>query len=215
MRVLIADDEALIRDGVARLLAEQGFEIVGTASDADQLLRRAAALRPDVALVDIRMPPNRTDDGLIAAQQIRAQLPGTAVLVLSQHLDSSYAMRLIEHHPRGVGYLLKERVSDIALLADAIRRVAEGESVVDPTIVSRVLHRARRAGRLDELSARELEVLALMAEGRSNHSICEQLFVSAKTVETHIRHIFNKLDLPDSPDDHRRVLAVITFLRSG
>jgi DNA-binding NarL/FixJ family response regulator len=214
VRVLIADDEALIRDGVARLLADQGFEIAGKAADAEQLLRRAAALRPDVALIDIRMPPNRTDDGLVAAQQIRAQLPGTAVLVLSQHLDSSYAMRLIEHHPRGVGYLLKERVSDIALLADAIRRVADGECVVDPTIVSRLLHRPRRTSPLDDLSQRELEVLALMAEGRSNHSISEQLFVSAKTVEAHIRHIFNKLGLPDTPDDHRRVLAVITFLRA-
>ena len=171
-------------------------------------------MRPDVALIDIRMPPNRTDDGLVAAQQIRAQLPGTAVLVLSQHLDSSYAMRLIEHHPRGVGYLLKERVSDIALLADAIRRVADGECVIDPTIVSRLLHRPRRTSPLDDLSQRELEVLALMAEGRSNHSISEQLFVSAKTVEAHIRHIFNKLGLPDTPDDHRRVLAVITFLRA-
>jgi DNA-binding NarL/FixJ family response regulator len=214
VRVLIADDEALIRDGVARLLADQGFEIAGKAADAEQLLRRAAALRPDVALIDIRMPPNRTDDGLVAAQQIRAQLPGTAVLVLSQHLDSSYAMRLIEHHPRGVGYLLKERVSDIALLADAIRRVADGECVIDPTIVSRLLHRPRRTSPLDDLSQRELEVLALMAQGRSNHSISEQLFVSAKTVEAHIRHIFNKLGLPDTPDDHRRVLAVITFLRA-
>jgi DNA-binding NarL/FixJ family response regulator len=213
VRLLIADDEALIRDGVARLLADEGFEIAGTACDADQLLRRAAALRPDVALIDIRMPPNRTDDGLIVAQRIRVQLPGTAVLVLSQHLDSSYAMRLIEHHPRGVGYLLKERVSDIALLVDAIRRVADGECVVDPTIVSRLLQRPRRASPLDELSPRELEVLALMAEGRSNRSICEQLFVSAKTVEAHIRHIFTKLGLNDSPDDHRRVLAVITFLR--
>jgi DNA-binding NarL/FixJ family response regulator len=209
MRLLIADDEALIRDGVARLLADEGFEIVGTARDADELLRRAAALRPDVALVDIRMPPGRTDDGLVAAQQIRTRLPGTAVLVLSQYLDSGYAHRLLEHHPRGAGYLLKERVSD------AIRRVADGECVVDPTIVSRLLHRPRQPSPLDELSPRELEVLALMAEGRSNQGIRDRLVVSPKTVEAHVHHIFTKLGLPASGDEHRRVLAVITYLRAS
>jgi DNA-binding NarL/FixJ family response regulator len=213
VRVLIADDEPLIRDGVARLLQDEGFEIAGTAVDAEQLLRRAGALRPDVALIDIRMPPNRTDDGLLAAQQIRSRLPGTAVLVLSQYLDSSYAHRLLEHHPAGVGYLLKERVSNISLLSDAIRRVADGECVIDPTIVSRLLHRPRRASPLDELSPRELEVLALMAEGRSNQAISDRLVVSPKTVEAHVRHVFTKLMLPDSGDDHRRVLAVITYLR--
>ena len=170
--------------------------------------------QPDVAIVDIKMPPTHTDEGLVAAQEIRAAHPAIGVLVLSHYLESVYAMRLLEEHPERVGYLLKERVSDIAVLADALRRITEGECVLDPTIVSRLLHRPREQTPLHELTDREREVLALMAEGRSNQAIGERLFVSPKTVETHIRQIFQKLDLGGAPDSHRRVLAVLAFLRS-
>jgi DNA-binding NarL/FixJ family response regulator len=212
VRVVIADDAMLIREGLARLLAEAGFEVVDTAKDADELLRRVASAQPDVAIVDIKMPPTHTDEGLVAADAIRASHPAVGVLVLSQYLESRYAVRLLEQHPERVGYLLKERVSDIAVLADALRRIAEGECVVDPTIIARLFGR-RRDGPLTQLTEREREVLALMAEGHSNTGICGKLFLSPKTVEAHIRHIFLKLALREAPDYHRRVLAVLTFLR--
>jgi DNA-binding NarL/FixJ family response regulator len=213
MRVVIADDSMLLREGVARLLADSGIDVVGAASTADELLLRVAQLAPDVAIVDIRMPPTQTDEGIVAAQRIRETHPGVGVLLLSQYLDSAYAARLLEDVPQGAGYLLKDRVSDVAVLADAIRRVAEGECVIDPTIVSRLVHRPRQHGPLDVLSQREREVLALIAEGRSNLAISQMLYVSEKTVESHVRLIFQKLGLEQSPGDHRRVLAVLAFLR--
>ena len=214
MRVVLADDEALLREGLARLLAEAGIEVVGKAATATEALRRVALTRPDVAIIDIRMPPGHTDDGLLAAQEIRRTHPEVGVLVLSHHLESRYAMRLLDEAPERAGYLLKERVSDIAVLVDALQRIAEGECVVDPTIVSRLMSARRAQGPLEELTAREREVLALMAEGRSNQAICDALFLSPKTIEGHVRQIFMKLGLRESPEQHRRVQAVLAFLRS-
>ena len=214
MRVVIADDAMLIREGTARLLEEAGVQVAGTAGDAQDLLRLVATEQPDVAIVDIRMPPTHTDEGLVAAEQIRSRHPGVGVLVLSQYLESRYATRLLEHHPEARGYLLKERVSDIGVLKDAIQRIAEGECVLDPTIVTRLIKRPRRRGPLDELTDREREVLGLIAEGRSNHGISEILVLSPKTVEAHVSRILSKLGLDDTPDYHRRVLAVLAFLRS-
>ncbi len=215
MRVVIADDEALLREGLARLLQDAGFEVAGRCGDAGALLRMVEARKPDVAIVDIRMPPNLGDDGLVAAQEIRRRHPDVGVLVLSHFLDSRYAARLLEEVPEGAGYLLKERVSEVGALTDALRRIDEGECVIDPTIVSRLVARKREHGPLGVLTEREREVLALVAEGRSNGAIAEQLFLSRKTVDSHISQIFLKLDLRESPEDHRRVLAVLTFLRSG
>jgi DNA-binding NarL/FixJ family response regulator len=214
MRVVIADDAMLIREGTARLLEEAGVDVVGKAADARQLLRIVAAEHPDVAIVDIKMPPTHTDEGLAAAEQIRSTHPGVGVLVLSQYLESRYATRLLHDHPEALGYLLKERVSDISVLKDAIWRIAEGECVLDPTIVARLLRRPRKGGPLDELTEREREVLALIAEGRSNHGISQLLVLSPKTVEAHVGRILTKLGLDDTPDYHRRVLAVLAFLRS-
>jgi DNA-binding NarL/FixJ family response regulator len=214
MRVVIADDAMLIREGTARLLEEAGVQVAGTAADAQTLLRVVATEHPDVAIVDIKMPPTFTDEGLAAAEQIRASHPGVGVLVLSQYLESRYATRLLRDHPEALGYLLKERVSDISVLKDAIQRIAEGECVLDPTIVARLLNRSRRPGPLDELTERERQVLALIAEGRSNHGIAEALVLSPKTVEAHVGRILAKLGLDDIPDYHRRVLAVLTFLRA-
>jgi len=214
VRVVIADDAMLIREGTARLLEEAGVQVAGTAGDAQQLLRIVAIDHPDVAIVDIKMPPSFTDEGLAAAEQIRRAHPDVGVLVLSQYLESRYATRLLQDHPEGLGYLLKERVSDIGALKDAIRRIAEGECVLDPTIVARLLKRPRRPGPLDDLTDREREVLALIAEGRSNHGIAEILVLSPKTVEAHVGRILAKLGLDDTPDYHRRVLAVLAFLRS-
>jgi DNA-binding NarL/FixJ family response regulator len=213
MRVVIADDELLLREGLARLLVEAGFDVVGKAGTGEELMRLVELTRPDVVLVDIKMPPTHTDEGLVAAGEIRRGYPETGVLVLSHYLESSYAMRLLEEHPERVGYLLKERVSDVAVLADALRRIAEGESVVDPTIVSRLVHRPRDPDPLADLTERELEVLSQLAEGRSNHGVGAALFLSPKTVESHVRQIFMKLGLEGAPDDHRRVLAVLAYLR--
>jgi serine/threonine-protein kinase len=213
MRVVIADDELLLREGLARLLSEAGFEVAGKAGTGDELMRLVEVIRPDVALVDIKMPPTHTDEGLVAAREIRRAYPEVGVLVLSHYLESSYAMRLLEEHPERMGYLLKERVSDVAVLADALRRIAEGESVVDPTIVSRLVHRPRDPDPLADLTERELEVLSQLAEGRSNHGVGAALFLSPKTVESHVRQIFMKLGLEGAPDDHRRVLAVLAYLR--
>ena len=213
MRVVVADDSMLVREGLARLLADAGVDVVGTAGDASELVRRVELTRPDVAIVDIKMPPTHTDEGIAAAQEIREAHPKVGVLVLSQYLESRYAMRLLTEAPERVGYLLKDRVSDIAVLADALRRIDEGECVIDPTIVSRLVNRPREPGPLDELTARERDVIGLMAEGRSNQAISQTLFVSPKTVEANVRQIFRKLGLEQSPDDHRRVLAVLAALR--
>jgi DNA-binding NarL/FixJ family response regulator len=214
MRVVVADDEVLLREGLARLLTETGFEVVGKAGDPDQLLRVVRQSRPQVAIIDIKMPPTHTDEGLVAAEELRRRDPSMGVLVLSHYLESRYAMRLLQQHPERIGYLLKERISDIAVLADAIRRVAEGECVIDPTIVARLMARQRDSGPLTQLTDREREVLALMAEGHSNQGICDKLFLSPKTVEAHVSQIFSKLDLREVPGYHRRVLAVLTFLRT-
>jgi DNA-binding NarL/FixJ family response regulator len=214
MRVVIADDEVLLREGLERLLLEAGFDVVGKVGTADELHRKVELARPDVVIVDIRMPPTHTDEGIVAAQEIRQSHPEVGVLVLSQHLESRYAMRLIEEHPGGTGYLLKQRVSNLGVLTDALVRLRDDECVIDPTIVARLVKRARPAKQLAELTEREREVLALMAEGRSNKAICAQLFLSPKTVEAHVKHIFRKLDIDESPDDHRRVLAVLAYLRS-
>ena len=213
MRLVIADDETLLREGLERLLVEAGHEVVGKAGTAGELLRRVELTRPDVAIVDIRMPPTHTDEGLVAAQEIRRSYPATGVLVLSHYVESHYAMRLLEEHTERSGYLLKERISDVAVLVDAATRIAEGECVVDPTIVSRLLKRPREPSPLAELTERELEVLALMAEGHSNEGICRRLYLSPKTVETHVRHILMKLDIGETPNYHRRVLAVLAYLR--
>jgi DNA-binding NarL/FixJ family response regulator len=214
VRVIVADDEVLLREGLARLLTEAGFEVAGKAGDAAELLRLVELRRPDLVVVDIKMPPTHTEEGLAAAREIGERDPGIGVLVLSHYLEPRYAMRLLEEHPERAGYLLKDRVSDVAVLADALRRIGEGECVIDPTIVSRLVSR-RRAGPLEELTEREREVLALMAEGRSNEGIGERLFLSPRTVETHIRQIFLKLGLRETPAYHRRVVAVLTFLRSN
>jgi DNA-binding NarL/FixJ family response regulator len=214
MRVVLADDEALIRDGLARLLEDTGIEVVSRCANATALLRAVDSWHPDVAIIDIRMPPTNTDEGLIAAQEIRRRHPDVGVLVLSHHLESGYAMQLLNETPERAGYLLKERVSDLAILLDALRRITEGECVLDPTIVARLMARRRAQGPLDELTDREREVLVLIAEGRSNQAICQTLYLSPKTVEGHIHQIFLKLGLHDTPQHHRRVLAVLAYLRA-
>jgi serine/threonine-protein kinase len=211
--VVIAEDTVLLREGMSRLLTEAGLDVAGTAGDAAQLLHLAGALRPDVVLTDIRMPPSQTTEGLQAAVQIRRQWPGTAVVVVSQHVETEHLFELLADDPRGVGYVLKERIADITQFTDAIRRVAAGESVIDPQVVSRLVARPRRDSPLQTLTERELAVLALMAEGRSNQAIAGQLYMSPKTLETHIGNMLAKLGLPPATEDHRRVLAVLTYLR--
>jgi len=213
VRLIVADDSLLFREGLVRLLSDQKFEVVAQAGNADDLVRRVGGLRPDAVLVDIRMPPTFTDEGVEAALEIGERYPDVGVLVLSQYVESDYAMRLLEHGRAGRGYLLKDRVGDLDGFAEAIRRVASGGSVVDPDVVTGLVARRRAAGPLDELTERERECLALMAEGRSNAGICERIFLSPRTVESHVRAIFRKLGLDDVHDDHRRVLAVLAYLR--
>jgi DNA-binding NarL/FixJ family response regulator/class 3 adenylate cyclase len=214
MRVVLADDSVLLREGVARLLEEAGFEVAAQSGTADDLLRHVGLYKPHVAIVDIRMPPTHTDEGLRAAKTIRERFPTTGVLVLSQYVEPGYAMELLSESAEGIGYLLKDRISDVEQFAGAVRRVGEGGSALDPAVVSQLVGRRRAAGPIDELTPREREVLELMAEGRSNQAIAERLFVTLRAVEKHVTSIFTKLDLAASTDDHRRVLAVLAFLRT-
>ncbi|HVD38975.1 MAG TPA: response regulator transcription factor [Solirubrobacterales bacterium] len=212
MRVIVADDSTLLREGVVRLLEEAGFEVAGQAADGEELLRKVRAHKPDVAVVDVRMPPTHTDEGLRAAREIRAELPEVGVLVLSQYVEVAYARELLAESAEGLGYLLKDRVADVAALTEAVRRVGEGGSALDPEVVSQMLGRRRRDDPLAELTPREREVLGLMAEGRSNAAIAAELVVTERAVEKHVTGIFSKLELTASGEDHRRVLAVLRFL---
>jgi DNA-binding NarL/FixJ family response regulator len=212
VRVVLAEDSVLLREGVARLLREAGFEVVGQASNADELLLKVRSYSPDVAIVDIRMPPTHTDEGLRAAQEIRAKHPATGVLVLSQYAEPAYAMELLADSAEGVGYLLKDRVSDVNEFCAAVKRVAEGGSALDPTVVSQLVGRRRRDDPVSDLTPRETEVLELMAEGRSNQAIGERLFITPRAVEKHVTSIFGKLGLAAAAEDHRRVLAVLAYL---
>jgi DNA-binding NarL/FixJ family response regulator len=214
VRVVIADDAVLLREGIARLLEESGFEVIAQSGTADDLMLKVRSYDPDVVVVDIRMPPTHTDEGLRAAQEIREKHPGVGVLVLSQYVEPAYAMELLAESAEGVGYLLKDRVSDIGEFASAVKRVAEGGSALDPAIVSQLVGRRRRDDPIDHLTAREREVLELMAEGRSNSGIAERMVVTERAVEKHVTSIFGKLRLPQASEDHRRVLAVLAYLRS-
>jgi DNA-binding NarL/FixJ family response regulator len=214
MRVVLADDSVLLREGVARLLADAGFEVVAQVGTAEELVRKVRIHQPDVAVVDIRMPPTQTDEGLRAAKSIRAQWPSVGVLVLSQYVEPAYALELLQDSAEGVGYLLKDRVADVDEFAGAVRRVAEGGSALDPSVVSQLVGRRRRDDPLAELTPREREVLGLMAEGRSNVAIAERLVVTPRAVEKHVTNIFAKLGLRDAEQDHRRVLAVLRFLET-
>jgi DNA-binding NarL/FixJ family response regulator len=214
VRIVLADDSILLREGVARLLEEAGFDVVAQSGTAEDVLRHVAMHKPDVAIVDIRMPPTQTDEGLRAAQSIREKHPGVGVVVLSQYVEPAYAMELLADSAEGVGYLLKDRVSDVDEFTAAVRRVGEGGSALDPAVVSELVGRRRREDPLAELTPREREVLELMAEGRSNQAIAQRLVVTERAVEKHVTSIFQKLRLPASEDDHRRVLAVLMFLRS-
>jgi DNA-binding NarL/FixJ family response regulator len=213
IRVLVGEDQVLVREGIVRVLEEAGLEVVGVCGDAEDLVRKAGAHRPDVVLTDIQMPPDLTDDGLRAALRIRASHPEIGVVVLSQFLEDQYVLELVGDDAQGVGYLLKDRVGDLALFISAVRRVAAGGSALDPAVVQRMVGRRREGGALDQLTPREREVLGLMAEGRSNLGIAEALGVTVAAVERHITSILGKLDLPEAPEDHRRVLAVLTYLR--
>ena len=212
--MVIAEDSVLLREGITRLLEESGFEVAGQAGDAEDLLRKVGAHKPDVAVIDVRMPPTHTDEGLRAARRIRAEHPGTGVLVLSQYVEEAYALDLLSESTESTGYLLKDRVADVASFVDAVQRVADGGSALDPEVVALLLGRRRRNDPLAPLTPREREVLALMAEGRSNSSMAAVLVVSERAVEKHVTSIFSKLDLPPAAQDHRRVLAVLAFLRS-
>jgi DNA-binding NarL/FixJ family response regulator len=214
MRVLVAEDSVLLREGVVRLLQEAGHEVVGQAGDADDLMRKARAHKPDLAIVDVRMPPTQTDEGLRAAKEIRSELPEIGVLVLSGYVEPTYAQELLAENAEGLGYLLKDRVADVDTFADAVQRVGSGGSALDPEVVSLLMGRAREDDPLEDLTPREREVLGLMAEGRSNGAIAEQLVVSERAVEKHVTSIFGKLGLTASGEDHRRVLAVLRFLEA-
>lgn len=214
LRVVLADDQLLLRAGVARLLEDAGMEVVAQSGDAEDLLRKVGAHKPDVAVVDVRMPPTHTDEGLRAAAEIRERFPGVGVLVLSQYVEEAYALELFADGADGLGYLLKDRVADLDRFVESVRRVGEGGSALDPEVVGRLLGRRRRTDPLEPLSPREREVLALMAEGRSNAGIAEHLVVTERAVEKHVTSIFTKLGLTPAAEDHRRVLAVLTYLRS-
>lgn len=215
IRVVIADDSVLLREGLVRLLEESGFDVAGQAGDAEDLLRKVGAHKPDVAVVDVRMPPTHTDEGLRAARRIRVEHPGTAVLVLSQYVEEAFALDLLSETTERTGYLLKDRVADLDTFTDAVRRVAAGGSVLDPEVVALLLGRRRREDPLAALTPREREVMALMAEGRSNAAIAQALVVTERAVEKHVTSIFSKLDLTPTSEDHRRVLAVLAYLRSA
>jgi DNA-binding NarL/FixJ family response regulator len=215
LRIVLADDAVLLRDAIAAALGAAGFDVVGQAGDVPALLALVEAELPDVAILDVRMPPTHTTEGLEAARVIRRTHPRIAILVLSQYVETRYAVDLIREDPSGIGYLLKDRVSRVADLADAVRRVADGGSVIDPEVVGRLLGRPREHSPIDELTPREREILALMAEGRSNQGIAERLTLELKTIEGHVGQIFSKLALEPAADDHRRVLAVLTFLRAA
>jgi DNA-binding NarL/FixJ family response regulator len=215
LRVVIADDHALLRQGVVSMLESEGFDVVAQAGDADELVRKVGAHRPDVAVIDIRMPPTNTDDGLRAAVAIREAHPDVGVLVLSQYIEADYALELIGGDARGVGYLLKDRISDIEEFANAVRRVADGGSVLDPEVVRWMLGRQRDTSALSELTPRELEVLGLLAEGCSNQGVANRLVISARAVEKHVTAILSKLGLPSEPEAHRRVLAVLAYLEDA
>ena len=214
MRVVVADDSTLLREGLARLLTEAGLEVVGRCANASDLMLKVASYKPDVAVVDIRMPPTQTDEGLRAAKEIRESHPEVGVLVLSQYVEAAYAMDLFSESTEGLGYLLKDRVADVEEFATAVRRVAEGGSALDPAVVGELLGRRRQDDPLEQLTPREREVLELMAEGRSNQAIADRMFVTLRAVEKHVTSIFAKLSLPATTDDHRRVLAVLVFLQA-
>ena len=214
MRVVIGEDSLLLREGLARLLTETGHEVVAQAGDGEDLLRKVAAHKPDLAIVDVRMPPSHTDEGIRAALTIRARTPAVAVLVLSEYVETTYALELFGEGTDGLGYLLKNRVSDLDQFLDAVGRVAAGGSALDPEVVRHLLGRHRSSDPLGRLTPRETEVLALMAEGRSNHAIAEQLVITERAVEKHITSIFSKLDLPATAEAHRRVLAVLKYLQA-
>ncbi len=214
LRVSIGEDDVLLREGIARILADAGLDVVAQSGDAEDLLRRTLAFRPDVVIVDVRMPPRHEDDGLVAAVEIRRRLPETGVLILSQFCEPAFALEIIGERPEGVGYLLKERVGDVASFTDALARVAAGGSALDPEVVGRMLGRGGRGGVLDALTPRELDVLAAMAEGKSNAGIAESLYVSQAAVEKHVTSIFRKLRIAPLSSEHRRVHAVLTYLRT-
>jgi len=214
VRVLVGEDQPFVREGIVRVLTEGGFDVVGAAADAPALVRMADAYRPDVVVADIQMPPDRADDGLQAARAIRAARPGVGVLVLSQFLEAAYAFDLVADGAQGVGYLLKEKVGDLGTFTDAVRRVAEGGSVLDPDVVALLVGRKRKPGPLDDLTPRERQVLELIAQGRSNAGIAHELVVTVAAIERHVTSIFDKLGLHASPEAHRRVLAVLTYLRA-
>jgi DNA-binding NarL/FixJ family response regulator len=215
VRVVVGEDQPLVREGIVRVLEQGGYEVVGVAADAPDLVRKARAHQPDVVVTDIQMPPDSTDDGVRAAKTIREERPDVGVLVLSQFLEARYALDLVGDNAAGVGYLLKDRVADLALFLEAVRRVAAGGSALDPAVVERMIGKPRHASPLDDLTPREREVLALMAEGRSNHGIADELVVTVAAVERHVTNIFSKLGLNSTADGHRRVLAVLEYLRTS